>query len=77
MVHNSLLTRGIRDLSPTMKRVLLFLSALLLVPMNLLAWTNGELLIWMDSDRGKALAPIAKKFENNLGHDRYTSKYYH
>ncbi len=37
------------------------------VPIKLLAWTNGELWIWMDSDRGKALAPMAKKFENNLG----------
>lgn len=50
-----------------MKRLPLVLSALLLVPLNLLAWTNGELLIWMESDRGKALAPIAKRFENNLG----------
>jgi hypothetical protein len=29
----------------------------------LLAWTNGELLIWMDTDRGHCLEPIAKKFE--------------
>jgi maltose/maltodextrin transport system substrate-binding protein len=50
-----------------MKKVLLLLSALFLVPTDLLAWTNGELLVWMDSDRGKALAPIAKTFENNLG----------
>jgi hypothetical protein len=41
----------------------LFFSALCLVPLNLFAWTNGELLIWMDSDRGHALAPIVKKFE--------------
>src|SRR5260370_31651741 len=26
--------------------------------MNLFAWTSGELLIWMDSDRGHGLAPI-------------------
>ncbi len=27
------------------------------------AWSNGELLIWMDSDRGPALEPLLKKFE--------------
>ena len=27
------------------------------------AWTNGELLVWMDSDRTHALEPIVKKFE--------------
>ena len=31
--------------------------ALHLVSMNLFAWTNGELLVWMDSDRGYAFAP--------------------
>jgi maltose/maltodextrin transport system substrate-binding protein len=35
--------------------------------MNLSAWTNGELLIWMDNDRAKGLAPIAQKFENDFG----------
>jgi maltose/maltodextrin transport system substrate-binding protein len=33
----------------------------------LLAWTNGELLIWMDTDRGHGLEPIAKKFEGDFG----------
>jgi maltose/maltodextrin transport system substrate-binding protein len=34
---------------------------------DLFAWTNGELLIWMDADRGHALEAIAKKFENDFG----------
>jgi maltose/maltodextrin transport system substrate-binding protein len=49
------------------KRLLLVLSAVFLSQTNLFAWKNGELLIWMDSDRGRALGPIAKKFENDLG----------
>jgi maltose/maltodextrin transport system substrate-binding protein len=43
------------------------LSVLCLVPLNLFAWTNGELLIWMDNDRGRALQPIVQKFETDLG----------
>src|SRR5271166_4569417 len=44
------------------------LLALFLIPVDLLAWTNGELLIWMDADRGQALKAIAaKKFENDFG----------
>jgi maltose/maltodextrin transport system substrate-binding protein len=50
-----------------MKGLLLALSGLFLIPVNLLAWTNGELLIWMDADRGRALEAIAKKFENDFG----------
>jgi maltose/maltodextrin transport system substrate-binding protein len=50
-----------------MKWLLLFFSALCLVPMNLYAWTNGELLIWMDVDRAHALAPIAQRFQNDSG----------
>ena len=50
-----------------MKRLLAVLSALCLVPIHVLAWVNGELLIWMDSDRGYALELIAKKFENDFG----------
>jgi maltose/maltodextrin transport system substrate-binding protein len=50
-----------------MKGLLLVLSGLFLIPVNLLAWTNGELLIWMDADRGRALEAIAKKFENDFG----------
>src|SRR6476469_3570203 len=46
----------------------LLLLALFLIPTDLFAWTNGELLIWMDADRGQALKAIAaKKFENDFG----------
>jgi len=51
----------------SMKPLLLTLSALFLVPIHLFAWTNGELLIWMDNQRGHALEPIAQKFQNELG----------
>ena len=34
---------------------------------RLLAWTNGELLIWMDADRGRTLEPIAQRFDSDLG----------
>ena len=50
-----------------MNRLLLILSALFLVPIHLFAWTNGELLIWMDNQRGRALGPIAQKFQSDLG----------
>jgi maltose/maltodextrin transport system substrate-binding protein len=44
------------------------LLALFLLPVDLFAWTNGELLIWMDADRGQALKPIAAKtFEDYFG----------
>jgi maltose/maltodextrin transport system substrate-binding protein len=43
------------------------LLALALLPTNLSAWTNGELLIWMDSDRAKGLSPIAQKFQDDFG----------
>jgi hypothetical protein len=33
-----------------MKCVVLVLSALFLIPVNLLAWTNGQLLIWINLD---------------------------
>jgi maltose/maltodextrin transport system substrate-binding protein len=35
--------------------------------MNLFAWTNGELLIWIDSERALGMAPITQKFEHDLG----------
>src|ERR1700759_2209833 len=53
--------------SSPMNRLLWVLSALYLVPINLFAWTNGELLIWMDDQRGRALQPIVQKFEADLG----------
>jgi maltose-binding protein MalE len=50
-----------------MNRALPLLLALFLSPVHLFAWTNGELLIWMDNQRGRALEPIANKFESELG----------
>jgi maltose/maltodextrin transport system substrate-binding protein len=50
-----------------MKGLPLVVAALFLMPPDLFAWTNGELLIWMDADRGHALEAIAKKFENDFG----------
>jgi maltose/maltodextrin transport system substrate-binding protein len=50
-----------------MNRLLWTLSALCLVPINVFAWINGELLIWMDNERGRALQPIVQKFETDLG----------
>src|SRR6266446_2771039 len=50
-----------------MKRLFLMLLALCLVTPKLFAWTNGELLIWMDNDRGRALTPIIEKFKTDLG----------
>jgi maltose/maltodextrin transport system substrate-binding protein len=47
--------------------LLLILTVFCSVPFELFAWTNGELLIWMDADRGHALAPIAKRFQNDFG----------
>ena len=35
--------------------------------MRLFAWTSGELLVWMDPDRGHALKPIAQRFEEHFG----------
>jgi maltose/maltodextrin transport system substrate-binding protein len=50
-----------------MSRLLLILLAPFLVPVHLFAWANGELLIWMDNQRGRALEPIANKFQSELG----------
>jgi maltose/maltodextrin transport system substrate-binding protein len=50
-----------------MNRALSILLALFLVPVHLFAWANGELLIWMDGQRGRALEPIANKFQSELG----------
>jgi maltose/maltodextrin transport system substrate-binding protein len=50
-----------------MKTLFLALSVLFLVPMNVFAWKNGELLIWMDRDRGRGLELTARKFEKELG----------
>jgi maltose/maltodextrin transport system substrate-binding protein len=50
-----------------MRDGILVLSALFLIPTNLFAWTNGELLVWLDSDRGQAIESIAEKFEKDFG----------
>jgi maltose/maltodextrin transport system substrate-binding protein len=55
-----------RSTSP-IKRLCIFFWVLCLVPRHLFAWTDGELLIWMDADRGQALVPIAQKFEKEIG----------
>jgi maltose-binding protein MalE len=47
-------------------RFLIF-SVLLFVPINFFAWTNGELLIWMDSAPAQGLELVAKKFQTELG----------
>jgi maltose/maltodextrin transport system substrate-binding protein len=53
--------------STPMKRLLWILAALCFVTPRLFAWTNGELLVWMDNERGRALAPIAERFKTDLG----------
>ena len=45
----------------------LILAAFILRPTDILAWTNGELLIWMDAERGKAVQALAEKFDADLG----------
>jgi maltose/maltodextrin transport system substrate-binding protein len=45
-----------------MKKVILLLF-FCLITIPAFAWSNGELLIWMDADRGAALEPILKKFK--------------
>ncbi|MBV9129666.1 MAG: maltose/maltodextrin ABC transporter substrate-binding protein MalE [Verrucomicrobia bacterium] len=51
-----------------MKKTILLLT-LWLIAFPAFAWTDGELLVWMDADRTRALQPILKKFE-----DRYAIK---
>jgi maltose/maltodextrin transport system substrate-binding protein len=53
--------------SSPMNVLLWIMSVVCLVPLNAFAWTNGELLIWMDNERGGALQPIVHKFETELG----------
>ena len=50
-----------------LSRLLLILAAFILRPTDILAWTNGELLIWMDAERGKAVQALAEKFDADLG----------
>jgi maltose/maltodextrin transport system substrate-binding protein len=48
-------------------RFLLILSVLILGPIDGFGWTNGELLIWMDAERGRAVRTVAEKFQADLG----------
>ena len=48
-------------------KAMLLLSSLCLFPSHLFAWKNGQLLIWMDSDRARGLRLVAKKFEADWG----------
>jgi maltose/maltodextrin transport system substrate-binding protein len=48
-------------------RLVLFFSPVCLLPTNLFAWKNGELLIWMDNARSGGLQTITKKVEKDLG----------
>ena len=60
--------RGLRKKSTSpMKSLFLGLWVLCFIAMRLFAWTDGELLIWMDPDRGHALKPIAQRFEKDSG----------
>ena len=45
-----------------MKKVILLLT-FWLTAIPAFAWTNGELLVWMDADRTRTMEPILKKFE--------------
>jgi maltose/maltodextrin transport system substrate-binding protein len=41
---------------------------LLASALSALAWTNGELLVWINGDKGyRGLAEVGKKFEKDLG----------
>ncbi|HEY2424135.1 MAG TPA: maltose/maltodextrin ABC transporter substrate-binding protein MalE [Chthoniobacterales bacterium] len=47
--------------------LLLAVTLLGLWPLNLKAWTNGQLVIWMDSGLAQGLRPIAAKFKHDWG----------
>jgi maltose/maltodextrin transport system substrate-binding protein len=53
--------------SSLLTRLLVILSALALGQTDVFAWTNGELLIWMDAERGRAMQSIAQNFKADLG----------
>jgi maltose/maltodextrin transport system substrate-binding protein len=46
---------------------LLAVTLIGLWPLNLKAWTNGQLVIWMDSGLAQGLRPIAAKFKHDWG----------
>lgn len=45
----------------------LVVTLLVLWPLNLNAWTDGQLLVWMDSGLAQGLRPIAAKFKHDWG----------
>src|ERR1700739_3660619 len=51
---------------PTVKKIVLLLACWL-VAIRAFAWTNGELLVSMDSDRTRTLAPVVKNFQDKYG----------
>jgi maltose/maltodextrin transport system substrate-binding protein len=52
---------------PAARRLFFIFFVQLFLQTNLFAWTNGELLIWMDAARAPGLGVIANKFEKDLG----------
>ena len=46
---------------------LLALMFLSLWPLHVCAWTDGQLVVWMDSERAQALRPLTKKFKHDWG----------
>src|SRR5215472_15950772 len=66
-VKTTSLLRGFESPLSSNRKLAPVLLALTLLPTNLSAWTNGELLIWMDNDRAKGLAPVTQKFQDDFG----------
>jgi maltose/maltodextrin transport system substrate-binding protein len=48
-------------------RLMFVLSALGMYPIPLYAWTNGSLLIWMDTERARGVRLLSKEFQRDLG----------
>jgi maltose/maltodextrin transport system substrate-binding protein len=48
-------------------KIALFFVMVSIFPIAARAWSNGELSIWMDGDRGHALEPIVKKYTDDSG----------
>jgi len=48
-------------------KIALSIAVMNLFPIVAHAWTNGELSIWMDPDRGHALEPVIKKYTDDSG----------
>jgi maltose/maltodextrin transport system substrate-binding protein len=51
---------------PKVKTIILLLT-LGLMATRALAWTDGELLVWMDADRTRTLEPVQKRFQDQYG----------